>query len=178
MTIYTGRGDEGVTDLHDRTRVSKASNRIAAYGTVDELNAVIGTIVPTGHTDIDDALTAIQNQLHIVQAELANPASGADDPSIKETHVEQLEAWIDDADEELDPLRSFILPGGGQSGAALHFARTVCRRAERRAVACMEETEEDITVVIIYLNRLSDTLFTLARLTNAREGFEERNPTY
>ncbi len=177
MKIYTGRGDEGMTDLRNMSRVSKTSARIEAYGTVDEVNALIGTVRPSGHDDIDDQLERIQNHLHIAQADLANPAPEEGDPVVTEEHVEELEGWIDAHDEELDPLENFILPGGGESGASLHHARAVCRRAERRAVAlAAEETIND--VVIEYLNRLSDALFVLARVVNKRDGVPEENPTY
>lgn len=177
MTIYTGRGDEGATDLRDMTRVSKASARIVAYGTVDEANALIGTIHPTEYDDVDAKLERIQNDLHVVQADLANPSPDEDDPQVDERHVGRLESWIDEMDEELDPLRSFVLPGGGESGGRLHHARTVCRRAERRTVALAEEEGVNRRAVI-YLNRLSDFLFTCARLVNKRDGVREERPTY
>lgn len=178
MTVYTGRGDDGRTDLHDRTRVSKTAPRIEAYGSVDELNALVGTILPTGHEDVDDALETVQHHLHVVQASLAEPAPDADTPTIDDDHVATLEDRIDAAEEELEPLRSFILPGGFAAGSHLHLARTVCRRAERRTVSLAETTEDPIDGPVRYLNRLSDLLFTYARLVNAREGFEEREPTY
>ena len=177
MKIYTGRGDEGMTDLRDMSRVSKTSPRIEAYGTVDEANALIGTARPTGYDDIDDTLERIQNQLHIVQADFANPDPDEGDPEIAAEHVEQLEDAIDDAETELDPLTSFILPGGSEAGATLHHARAVSRRAERRAV----ELAADQPVngeAIRYLNRLSDGLFVLARLVNARDGVPEESPSY
>ena len=177
MSIYTGRGDEGRTDLRDMTRVSKTNARIEAYGTVDEANALIGTVRPTGYDDVDGHLRAIQNHLHIVQADLANPEPEEDDPELSESHIEELEEWIDDADEELEPLTSFILPTGGDAGAALHHARSVVRRAERRTVALAYEEEINETVVA-YLNRLSDALFTFARLVNARDGEREESPDY
>lgn len=175
MTIYTGRGDDGETDLRDQTRVSKTNARIEAYGTVDELNALLGTIQPTDHEDLDSNLQEIQNDLHVVQADLADPAG--DGPQVSAKQIDQLEDWIDAADRELDPLTSFILPGGGQTGAALHHARAVCRRAERRTVALGQETGINGDV-IRYLNRLSDALFTFARLANVREGVTEQEPTY
>ena len=177
MTIYTGRGDEGRTDLRDMTRVSKTSPRIEAYGTVDEANALVGSVRPTGYDDVDDILAAVQNHLHVVQADLANPDPDEGDPRVRDDHVERLEDWIDDADAELDPLRSFILPGGSETGAKLHYARAVCRRAERRTVALA--AEEDVNeAAVAYLNRLSDALFTLARLVNKRDGVPEESPTY
>jgi len=178
MDIYTGRGDEGETDLRDMSRVSKASPRIEAYGTVDELNAFVGSVRPTGHDDVDGLLREVQNHLHVVQADFANPDPDEDDPQIRDSHVESLEGSIDDFDEELDPLESFILPGGSTPGARLHQARAVCRRAERRAVAFADETDGVNRTAIVYLNRLSDLLFTLARVVNQREGVPEESPTY
>jgi len=178
MKIYTGRGDEGQTDLRDMSRVSKGSPRIEAYGNADELNSLVGTIRPTGYEDIDEDLAAVQNHLHIVQADFANPDPDPDDPVIEERHVDQLETWIDEASAELDPLESFILPGGSDAGAALHHARSVCRRAERRAVAFQSEADGVNEQAVAYLNRLSDLLFTLARLVNEREGVTEGHPTY
>jgi len=179
MDIYTGRGDEGETDLRDMSRVSKASPRIEAYGTVDELNAFVGAIRPTDHDDVDDLLRTVQNHLHVVQADFANPDPhlDGDGPQVAETHVEELEAAIDEFDAELDPLESFVLPSGSRQGAKLHQARAVCRRAERRAVALAGEEIINETA-IVYLNRLSDLLFTLARAVNGREGVREESPTY
>ncbi|WP_433623668.1 cob(I)yrinic acid a,c-diamide adenosyltransferase [Halomicrococcus sp. NG-SE-24] len=177
MKIYTGRGDEGQTDLRDMSRVSKASPRIEAYGTVDEVNALVGRTRPTGYDDVDEKLREVQNHLHVVQADFANPEPDDGDPEVGEEHVELLEEWMDGYDDELDPLESFILPGGGESGANLHHARTVCRRAERRAVALA--AEEDVNdVAVTYLNRLSDALFVLARVVNERDGEHEESPTY
>ena len=178
MTIYTGRGDEGDTDLHGGTRVRKTDPRIEAYGTVDELNALVGTLRPTGHDDVDDHLGTVQNHLHVIQAELANPAPDENAPRIRSEHVEQLESWIDAADEELAPLRSFVLPGGSEAGAGLHHARAVCRRAERRIVALIDAESDVPDRPAVYLNRLSDALFTFARLVNGREGVPEEAPTY
>ncbi|MFC3958357.1 cob(I)yrinic acid a,c-diamide adenosyltransferase [Halovivax cerinus] len=178
MPIYTGRGDEGKTDLRDMSRVSKASERIEAYGTVDELNALLGTIRPTGQDDIDDKLATVQNHLHVVQADFANPDPDEEDPQVEEEHVELIETWIDEYDEELEPLTSFILPTGSDSGAALHHARAVSRRAERRAVALWTEDESVNAAAVQYLNRLSDGLFTLARVVNHRDGEIEDAPEY
>jgi cob(I)alamin adenosyltransferase len=177
MTVYTGRGDEGMTDLRDMSRVSKTSSRIEAYGTVDEANALLGTVRPTGHGDVDGWLEAVQNHLHVVQAELANPDPGADDPTIRPADVASLEEWIDAADEELPPLQSFVLPGGSEAGAALHHARAVTRRAERRVVALAADAPV-AEALLAYLNRLSDALFTFARLVNERDGVTEESPTY
>ena len=175
MTIYTGRGDEGLTDLRDRSRVSKTNVRIEAYGVVDEANSLIGRARPTGYDDVDEWLTGVQNHLHIIQAEFSMPES--DEPAIDEEHVEEIEGWIDTADEELEPLTEFILPGGGDSGAALHHARSVTRRAERRAVA-LANNEPINAEALVYLNRLSDALFTFARLVNARDEVPEKSPSY
>lgn len=179
MPIYTGRGDEGETDLHGGTRVSKTDPRIEAYGTVDEVNALLGTVLPSGHDDVDGELRAVQNHLHIVQASLANPDPEPDEdaPSIGEEHVATLEGWIDRHDDDLEPLDRFILPGGSAIGARLHHARAVSRRAERRVIALARGEPIDGTVVV-YLNRLSDYLFTAARTVNARDGVPEESPTY
>ncbi|MFB6143250.1 MAG: cob(I)yrinic acid a,c-diamide adenosyltransferase [Halorientalis sp.] len=178
MKIYTGRGDEGLTDLRNMDRVSKASPRIEAYGTVDELNAAVGAVRPTGHDDVDDCLGEVQNHLHVVQADFANPDPDEDDPRISETHVDQAETWIDEFSADLEPLERFILPGGGDAGASLHQARAICRRAERRAVAFAAEAEAVNDTAVVYLNRLSDCLFTLARVVNQREGVPEESPDY
>jgi cob(I)alamin adenosyltransferase len=177
MKIYTGRGDEGMTDLRDSSRVAKTSRRIEAYGTVDEANALIGTARPTGHDDVDAILESIQNHLHIVQADLANPSPDEEDPQVEPRHADQLEAWIDEAEAELDPLTHFILPGGSSAGATLHHARAVVRRAERRTVALASDQPVNEEAVV-YLNRLSDLLFVYARLVNKRDGVREERPTY
>jgi len=178
MKIYTGRGDEGMTDLRDMSRVSKTSPRIEAYGTVDELNSLVGRARPTGHDDVDEKLAAVQNHLHIVQADFSNPNTGDEDtPQVESHHVGTLEEWMDAYDDELDPLESFILPGGGDAGARLHHARSVCRRAERRAVALAGDQPVN-DAAVTYLNRLSDALFVWARLVNKREGVREESPEY
>ena len=177
MPVYTGRGDEGKTDLRDMSRVSKTSPRIEAYGTVDEANALIGTCRPTGYDDVDEMLRTVQNHLHVVQADFANPDPDEDDPAVRPEHTEQLEDWIDELDEELEPLRHFVLPSGSEVGATLHHARTVTRRAERRAVALADD-EPVNEEAVAYLNRLSDALFTFARAVNQRDGEPEDRPTY
>lgn len=178
MKIYTGRGDEGLTDLRNMERVSKASRRIEAYGSVDEVNALVGLVRPTGYDDIDDHLRTVQNHLHIVQADFANPEPDEDDPRVQEQHVDTIEEAIDEYDDELDPLEDFILPGGSEPGARLHQARVVCRRAERRAVSFAGEEAGVNDTAVVYLNRLSDALFVFARVVNKREGVPEENPTY
>jgi len=177
VKIYTGRGDDGMTDLRDMSRVAKTSPRIEAYGTVDEANALIGTVRPTGYDDVDGWLETVQNHLHVVQADFATPDPDENDPVVRADHVDTLEGWIDDASADLEPLESFILPGGGESGAALHHARAVVRRAERRAVALAADEPVNESA-ITYLNRLSDALFVFGRLVNARDGESEDNPTY
>ncbi|QSG12155.1 Cob(I)alamin adenosyltransferase [Halapricum desulfuricans] len=178
MKIYTGRGDDGLTDLRDMSQVSKASPRIEAYGTVDEVNALVGVVRPLEYEDVEDCLREVQNQLHVVQADFATPEPAEDDPVVTESHVEAVEDWIDEFDAELDPLEQFVLPSGSEPGAKLHHARAVCRRAERRAVELAGTQPEINERAIVYLNRLSDLLFTLARVVNKREGNREEHPTY
>lgn len=163
--VYTKTGDEGLTSLIGGERVSKASTRVDAYGDVDELNAVLG--IARGFTEdsgIDDILKAIQNDLFIIGAELASP-SGLEIPRISEDRILQLESAIDKYLSDLEPLEEFILPGGSGVGSYLHFARTVARRAERKVVKLMEE-DEVAKNVLVYLNRLSDLLFVMARIEN------------
>lgn len=157
-------------------RVSKDELRVEAYGTVDELNSALGLVVaklPTAMQDWRDPLVIVQSDLFTIGAILATPKTGAAKPEhipeLAETRIEALEDWIDRLDEELTPLKAFVLPGGSELAATLHVARSVCRRAERRAVALAKQEEVE-PVVIKYLNRLSDFLFTLARAANARQG--------
>jgi cob(I)alamin adenosyltransferase len=178
VKIYTKRGDDGDTDLRTMERVSKASPRIEAYGTVDEVNAVVGTVRPTGVEELDEYLAEVQNHLHVVQADFANPEPDADDPQVREEHVEQVENWIDACEQQLEPLESFILPGGSDAGAKLHQARAVCRRAERRAVALLDHENDVNETAVAYLNRLSDALFVFARLANQEAGVREESPSY
>lgn len=178
MKIYTGRGDGGQTDLRNMESISKSSIRIEAYGSADEVNSILGVARPTGYEDVDECLSNIQNELHIVQAELATPDPDAEDPTITTDHVDGLESAIDRFQEELEPLERFVLPGGSRTGARLHHARAVCRRAERRFVGLEAAGENPNETVGVYLNRLSDVLFTLARVVNRREGISEENPSY
>ena len=177
VKIYTGRGDEGMTDLRNAARVAKTSHRIEAYGTVDEANSLIGVIRPSGYDDVDDRLRTVQNHLHVIQADFADPDDEGDTPRIDDEHVDRLEEWMDDYDDELDPLDQFVLPSGSDPGAELHHARTVVRRAERRAVD-LAGAEPINGTAIAYLNRLSDVLFVFARVVNQREGVSEESPTY
>lgn len=179
MKIYTRTGDRGETGLFGGGRVAKDDRRVEAYGAVDELNAVIGMAIvrlaDDGEKEITDRLRLVQADLFNVGAHLATPApaeggrAAAHVPDLPDERVANMEAWIDAADSELDPLRAFILPGGGEAAARLHVARTVCRRAERRVISLGRESLVDDRVVV-YLNRLSDLLFTLARLANRRHG--------
>ena len=172
MKIYTKTGDDGTTGLFGGGRVRKASARVEAYGTVDETNAVIGMARATTLDPFADAVLArVQVDLFTVGAELACVPGKEDKLSmtlIGTTDAVRLETAIDDAEKELSPLTSFVLPGGSPQAAALHLARTVTRRAER-CVLAMDDTPARQDVVI-YLNRLSDLLFTLARHANVKAG--------
>lgn len=167
--IYTGGGDSGETSLGDGARVAKHDLRVAAYGTVDEANAVIG--IARAHiedSNIDAMLARIQNDLFDLGADLCTP-EGSERKSgalrVTEAQWRRLEAEIDAINEGLDPLSSFVLPGGSMAAAQLHLARTVARRAERM-VSALAESETVGEAVLIYLNRLSDHLFVLARHCN------------
>ncbi len=171
--VYTRTGDGGETGLVGGARTSKASLRVEAYGEVDELNSVIGLArARLQDSEIDDALGLIQNDLFTVGGDLASP-SGIEVPRIRESFVKTLEEMSDRFLKELEPLKEFILPGGSEAGASLHVARAISRRAERRAVA-LSEAEEMNPEVIVYLNRLSDLLFILARVANRRAGVPEK----
>ena len=178
MKIYTKTGDAGDTGLFGGGRVAKDDPRVEAYGDVDELNAVLGVaraveLMPR----IDEILVPVQRDLFAIGALLATPdrdkmAQHLQKARIDEHRIAELEQAIDDAETELEPLRAFILPGGTPKAAALHVARTVCRRAERRIVRLQHDVELP-ALVVIYMNRLSDLLFTLARLANKRAGAGE-----
>ncbi|WP_026166595.1 cob(I)yrinic acid a,c-diamide adenosyltransferase [Gracilimonas tropica] len=174
MKIYTKKGDSGNTSLFGGQRVSKSSKRIDAYGTVDELNSILGMATSFGLSKKgSELLETVQQQLFVLGADLATPASKeVRIERIGHKEVEFLEQAIDEMEEELEPLKNFILPGGAQTGATLHFARTVCRRAERITVECRHE-EEISEVAIMYINRLSDFLFVLARFENKQAGTKE-----
>lgn len=178
MKIYTRTGDTGSTGLFGGGRVPKDDIRVEAYGDVDELNAVIGMarsveMMPR----IDEVLVPIQRDLFAIGALLATPdrdkmAQHLEKARIDDARIAELERAIDDGEAELEPLRSFILPGGTPKAAALHVARTTCRRAERRVVRLQREVELP-ALTVVYLNRLSDLLFTLARVANRRAGAGE-----
>jgi cob(I)alamin adenosyltransferase len=174
VKIYTRTGDAGETSLMGAGRVSKDHLRVMAYGDVDEANAVIGLARTTEpHAFAEDVLSAIQRDLFAIGGTLATPepervaAAQREKVAVAPDRIAALERAIDDADAELAPLTAFVLPGGTPKAAALHAARTVCRRAERTAVH-LSHTEHVPDEVLVYLNRLSDLLFTLARLANHR----------
>jgi cob(I)alamin adenosyltransferase len=175
MKIYTRTGDDGETALFGGGRVSKHHIRVDAYGTVDELNAVLGWCVAEVRDDqIGRRLESLQHDLFTLGAELATPAAREgrkrpETPALPAARVAEMEAWMDECDAELEELKAFVLPGGTGGAAALHVGRTVCRRAER-AVVRLSETEAVDPLVVRYLNRLSDLLFTFARLENHRGG--------
>jgi cob(I)alamin adenosyltransferase len=175
LKIYTKGGDTGETSLFDNTRVSKADERVDAYGEVDELNAMLGAAraVATAADQIV-VLEQIQQELFAIGARLADPAhrisARVAKAEVTDAQVARLEATIDRLEDELPPLRRFILPGGSQAGSLLHLARTVCRRAERRVVALAGPIDP---AVVVYLNRLSDLLFVMARVANHRAGVPE-----
>ena len=176
MKIYTRTGDSGETGLFDGTRVPKSDRRVSTYGDVDELNAWLGLAC----ADVDDATIAdmlerIQRDLFAIGARLADPAHRiaprVTKAAVTGDDVSRLEGWIDGLEAALPPLRRFILPGGTRAGAALHVARTVCRRAERAMVALGPDAFEP--ELLTYVNRLSDLLFVMARAVNHGAGAPE-----
>jgi len=176
--IYTKTGDDGQTALFGGGRVAKDHARVEAYGDVDELNACIGVVRSVDLMPrVDEILAPVQVDLFAIGALLATPHPEKHKEQLEKARISagriaQLEQAIDDCDAELAPLKSFILPGGTSKAAALHVARTVCRRAER-AIIHMQHSEEVPQIVIVYLNRLSDLLFMLARVANKRAGAAE-----
>ena len=176
VKIYTKTGDSGETSLFDNTRVSKADARVDAYGEVDELNACLGAARAAGiGSDLAAPVEAIQQDLFALGARLADPSARIADrvtkAAITQAAIERLEQLIDRLVAETPPLRRFILPGGNLAGGLLHLARTVCRRAERRVIALGPDAVDPI--LIVYLNRLSDLLFVMARAVNHRAGVPE-----
>jgi cob(I)alamin adenosyltransferase len=175
VKIYTRTGDDGGTALFGGGRVSKAAPRVETYGTVDELNAVLGWAVTQMEDDtLRGRIERVQHDLFALGADLATPPPEEnrrrpETPPLPQERVEEMEAWIDEAESELPELKAFILPGGTTGAAALHVARTVCRRAERMVVALASQEAVDAGV-IQYLNRLADLLFMVARLENHRAG--------
>ena len=178
MKIYTKTGDAGDTGLFGGGRTAKSDPRVEAYGDVDELNAALGMARASEMMPrIDEVLVPIQRDLFSLGAMLATPdrekmKQHLEKARIDEARISELERAIDDGDAELEPLTAFILPGGTHKAAALHLARTICRRAERRVVA-LRSSAEVPDIVVVYLNRLSDLLFTLARVANRRAGAGE-----
>ena len=176
MKIYTRTGDSGDTGLFDGTRVPKSDPRVAAYGDVDELNAWLGLArVDVRDTQLQEMLASIQRDLFALGARLADPAKKiaprVAKAAVASEDISRLEEWIDLLETELPPLRRFILAGGSRGGAALHVARTVCRRAERAMVALGRDAFEP--ELLVYVNRLSDLLFVMARAANHRAGETE-----
>lgn len=176
MKIYTKSGDDGSTGLFGGGRVRKSDARIECYGTVDELNASLGVAAVAAPSTIADSLRRVQNELFVVGAHLATPEDSPHTrslPLLDEAMIGRLEMEIDNAEAELEPLRQFILPGGAETAARLHLARTVCRRAERVLVEFALDRPVAPTIVT-YMNRLSDWLFVMARLANKRAGVADK----
>ena len=175
MKIYTKTGDNGETGLFRGSRVAKHDPRVEAYGNVDELNAMLGVLLPDVQTTkIRDLLSSIQHELFWIGADLATPPQQHEDSALRITPamVEQLENQIDQYEGALPTLQQFILPGGSKGGALLHYARTVCRRAER-SITKLKSEQQINPEVLRYMNRLSDLLFTLARFENQSAGAVE-----
>jgi cob(I)alamin adenosyltransferase len=171
--IYTRGGDAGETSLGDGSRVSKLDERVAAAGTVDELNAAVGVVLAGGSPPaIREVLLRVQNELFDLGADLSVPTANEGRLRVTQEQVERLESECDGFNGGLPELRSFVLPGGGDPAARLHVARTVCRRAERDALVAAGAHDVN-PLTLVYLNRLSDLLFILARAANAAEGHEE-----
>lgn len=176
--IYTRTGDDGTTALFGGSRVAKDSLRIESYGDIDELNSAIGLARAHGvRADHDEILGMLQEHLFVLGADLATPihgeGRGPQVPRVTIAEVECLEGAIDRLEEELPALKTFILPGGVPAAAALHLARTICRRAERRIVALAHQEPETGPLPLQYVNRLSDLLFVLARAVNHAASVEE-----
>lgn len=171
--IYTRGGDAGVTSLGDGSRVSKLDPRIAAYGTVDELNAALGVVLAGAcPAPVREVVLRVQNELFDVGADLCVPVDREGRLRVTKEQVDALERDCDAFNAALPELRSFVLPGGSEAAVGLHVARTVCRRAERDALVASESVGID-PLALVYLNRLSDLLFILARAANALAGVEE-----
>lgn len=177
MKIYTRTGDKGKTGLFGGQRVPKSALRLHAYGTLDELNACLGSIIAEKSlpSPLPKQLTEIQSLLFQLGADLATPhESKANVLRMNDAFATLMEQWIDAMDEDLEPLTRFILPGGSPVGAKLHEARTICRRAERWIVE-LQEKEKITDAIIVIVNRLSDYLFTAARFANKKLGIPEQS---
>jgi cob(I)alamin adenosyltransferase len=171
--IYTRGGDAGETSLGDGSRVSKLDPRIEAYGTVDELNAVLGAVLAGDvPAKLRPVLERAQNELFDVGADLCVPVEVEGRLRVEQAMVDRLERDCDSLNADLSELRSFVLPGGTTAASGLHVARTICRRAERETLRAASESDVS-PLVAVYLNRLSDLLFILARSANALEGHDE-----
>src|SRR6187549_1737030 len=171
--IYTRGGDAGDTSLGDGSRVSKRDARIGAYGTVDELNSALGLVLAASCPEaIRAVLNRVQNELFDLGADLSVPLRHEGRLRVTQEQVDRLEADCDRFNEDLDELRSFVLPGGDEVAARMHVARALCRRAERDALVAADAHDVD-PLALVYLNRLSDLLFILARAANAAAGREE-----
>lgn len=173
LKIYTKTGDDGNTGLQGNFRIAKSHPRIIAYGTVDEANAALGIVLSNMlDKDIVNTLTEIQNDLFLVGADLSNPNLNDVKNRVSLELVQKLERYIDEFESELPPLTNFILPGGDNTAAHLHYVRTVVRRAETQIVQLTEKDEINSNC-IKYLNRLSDLFFVMGRLINKRKGKED-----
>ncbi|HEY8197596.1 MAG TPA: cob(I)yrinic acid a,c-diamide adenosyltransferase [Gemmatimonadales bacterium] len=178
MKIYTRTGDTGETALFGGGRVPKDHSRVAAYGDVDELNSVIGLIRATEPAALfDPLLESIQRDLFSIGGHLATPdpervRKALEKATLSPERVSEFERAMDQADQELQPLKAFVLPAGTPKASALHLGRTVCRRAERSVVHLAHDNDVP-ELFVVYLNRLSDLLFTLARLANHRAGVSD-----
>ena len=176
VKIYTKTGDHGETSLFDGTRVAKTDPRVVAYGDIDEVQAALGVCAASRlDPELAHIVVSLQRDLFALGARLADPSHRIA-PRVSKVHIDdasvaRLEGWIDQLEATLPALRHFILAGGSPAGAALHLARTVCRRAERSALALGGDSPD--SVVLVYLNRLSDLLFVMARAANHRAGFPE-----
>jgi len=168
LKIYTKTGDAGDTGLQGGKRISKSSIRIRSYGNVDEVNSVLGLVLSHKiDQDVEELLKKIQNELFVLGSDLSNPDMDDKQNRISKNMIEELEKKIDEYEKELPPLSNFILPGGADSASLVHLARTVTRRAEINVVS-LSKTEKINTDCLVYLNRLSDLLFVIARVLNKR----------
>jgi len=171
--IYTKTGDDGTTGLVGGKRIKKSNPRIIAYGAIDELNSAIGIVLSSDvDRDINELLTRIQNHLFIVGSDLANPDLNDNSSRVQNNMIAYLEENIDRLESELDPITYFILPGGDEVASRIHLARAICRRAEVNIIE-LSEFEQINRICQIYINRLSDLLFVIARLINKRKKIKD-----